>query len=103
MPPKEKKMPFRFRPNYLAAFFKSIVVLGIIGKERFHYWRLLFWTIFRRPSLFPQAITLSIYGYHFRKVFEKQARSMNVEETKRGIRSMHKTHDRTIGSNEEAQ
>ena len=71
---KEKKMPFRFRPNYLAAFFRSIVVLGIIGKERFHYWRLLFWTLFRRPSLFPQAVTLSIYGFHFRKVFEKHLR-----------------------------
>jgi radical SAM superfamily enzyme YgiQ (UPF0313 family) len=74
VPQKEKKMPFRFRPNYLAAFFRSIVVLGIIGKERFHYWRLLFWTMFRRPSLFPQAVTLSIYGFHFRKVFEKHLR-----------------------------
>ena len=73
-PKREKKMPFRFRPNYLVAFFRSIVVLGIIGKERFHYWRLLFWTIFRRPSLFQQAVTLSIYGFHFRKVFEKNVR-----------------------------
>ena len=74
VPQKEKKMPFRFRPNYLAAFFRSLVVLGIVGKERFHYWRLLFWTLFRRPSLFSQAVTLSIYGFHFRKVFEKHLR-----------------------------
>jgi radical SAM superfamily enzyme YgiQ (UPF0313 family) len=71
VPHKEKKMPFRFRPNYLTAFFRSIVVLGIIGKERFYYWRLLFWTLFTRPRLLPQAVTLSIYGFHFRKVFEK--------------------------------
>jgi len=71
-PPKEKRMPFRFRPNYLAAFIRSIIVLGIIGKERFHYWRLLFWTLFSRPRLLPQAVTLSIYGFHFRKVFEKR-------------------------------
>jgi len=31
----------------------------------------LFWSLFRRPKLFPLAITLSIYGYHFRKVFEQ--------------------------------
>jgi radical SAM superfamily enzyme YgiQ (UPF0313 family) len=74
VPPKEQKMPFRFRPNYLAAFFRSLVVLGIIGKEKFHYWRLLSWTLLRRPSLFPQAVTLSIYGFHFRKVFEKHLR-----------------------------
>jgi radical SAM superfamily enzyme YgiQ (UPF0313 family) len=70
--PPKVKMPFRFRPNYLAAFVRSIIVLGIIGKERFHYWRLLFWTLCSRPRLFPQAVTLSIYGFHFRKVFEKR-------------------------------
>ncbi|MCK9419974.1 MAG: B12-binding domain-containing radical SAM protein [Nitrospirae bacterium] len=72
VPHKEKKMPFRFRPNYLAAFIRSVIVLGIIEKERFHYWGLLFWTLFSRPRLFPQAVTLSIYGFHFRKVFEKR-------------------------------
>jgi len=71
-PRQEKKMPFRFRPNYVAAFIRSLIVLGIIGKERFHYWRLLFWTLFSRPRLLTQAVTLSIYGFHFRKVFEKR-------------------------------
>ncbi|MFZ2198806.1 MAG: DUF4070 domain-containing protein [Thermodesulfovibrionales bacterium] len=69
IPPKKKL--FHFRCNYIFAFIRSIIVLGIIGKERFHYWRLLFWTLITRPSLFPQAVTLSIYGFHFRKVFEK--------------------------------
>ncbi|HSW63151.1 MAG TPA: B12-binding domain-containing radical SAM protein [Dissulfurispiraceae bacterium] len=69
-PPQGKL--FHFRCNYIAAFIKSIIVLGIIGKERFHYWRLLFWTLLTRPRLFPQAVTLSIYGFHFRKVFEKR-------------------------------
>jgi hypothetical protein len=48
-----------------------MIVLGIIGKERFHYWRLLLWTAFRRPRLLPQAVTLAIYGFHFRKIVEK--------------------------------
>lgn len=72
IPPKKKKRAFRFRLNYFSAFFRSIVVLGIIGKERFQYWRLLLWTVIRRPRLLPQAVTLSIYGFHFRKVFEKR-------------------------------
>jgi radical SAM superfamily enzyme YgiQ (UPF0313 family) len=67
----QKKL-FHFRVNYIGAFIKSIIVLGIIGKERFHYWRLLLWTICTRPRLMPQAVTLSIYGFHFRKVFEKR-------------------------------
>jgi len=28
--------------------------------------------VFSRPRLLPQAVTLSIYGFHFRKVFEKR-------------------------------
>jgi hypothetical protein len=44
--------------------------LGIRGVERAHYWKLVVWTAFRRPSLFPLAITLSIYGFHFRQVVE---------------------------------
>jgi radical SAM superfamily enzyme YgiQ (UPF0313 family) len=52
------------------AFFRSNIRLGILGKERFHYWRLLLWTLFRRPELFSLAITLAIHGRHFRKICE---------------------------------
>jgi len=40
------------------------------GSERAHYWALLFWTIFRRPKLFPLAVTMAISGFHFRQVVE---------------------------------
>ncbi len=53
--------------EYLMAFARSIVRLGVIGRERVQYWRLLIWTFFHRPALFPLAVTLSIYGHHFRK------------------------------------
>jgi len=52
----------------LLAFFRSIFQLGIFGRERCHYWKLFFWTLFKKPQLFPLAIEFSIYGYHFRKV-----------------------------------
>jgi len=61
---------FRFHFNHIGALFKSVLFLGIIGKERIHYWRLFFWSLFRHPRLFPLAITFAIYGFHFRKVFE---------------------------------
>ncbi|HTI99263.1 MAG TPA: DUF4070 domain-containing protein [Dongiaceae bacterium] len=51
----------------LRAFFQANIRLGILGRERFHYWGLLAWTFFRRPTLLPLAVTLSIYGHHFRK------------------------------------
>ncbi|HLE31733.1 MAG TPA: B12-binding domain-containing radical SAM protein [Bacteroidota bacterium] len=62
--------PFRLQSGYLKALAKSIIMLGVIGKERVHYWKLFFWSLFTRPRLFPLAITLSIYGFHFRKIFE---------------------------------
>jgi radical SAM superfamily enzyme YgiQ (UPF0313 family) len=52
----------------IAAFLSSMVEIGIKSKERWHYWRLFFWTLFHFPKKFPLAITFTIYGYHFRKV-----------------------------------
>ena len=57
--------------GYASAFFKSLLVLGIKDGARFHYWKLFFWSLFRKPKLFPMAITYAIYGFHFRKVFEE--------------------------------
>jgi radical SAM superfamily enzyme YgiQ (UPF0313 family) len=52
------------------AFFRSSIRLGIFGKERFQYWKLLLWTLRKRPQLMSLAITFAIYGHHFRKVCE---------------------------------
>jgi len=56
--------------SYFGAPLKSMVVLGMKDNARFYYWKLLFWSLFRRPRLLPMALTYSIYGFHFRKVFE---------------------------------
>ncbi|MBN1310457.1 MAG: B12-binding domain-containing radical SAM protein [Anaerolineae bacterium] len=56
--------------QHFLALGRSIYQLGIRGVERAHYWKLFFWTLFRRPRLFPLAITLAIYGFHFRQVAE---------------------------------
>ena len=61
-------MPMDFQ-RFLA-FFRSSFRLGIWGKERLHYWHLLIWTLFRRPRLMPLAITLAIYGHHYRRICE---------------------------------
>ena len=54
--------------EHIMALFRSIYHLGIIDKERIFYWKLVFWTLFHRPGLFPLAIVFSIYGFHFRKI-----------------------------------
>jgi radical SAM superfamily enzyme YgiQ (UPF0313 family) len=62
------KIRVQWEPQYILALWRSIYELGIRGVERIQYWRLFFWTLFRRPRLFPLAITFSIYGFHFRQV-----------------------------------
>ncbi len=64
----EVSIPMDFQ-RFLA-FFRSSFRLGIWGKERFQYWHLLLWALFRKPKLFPWAITLAIYGHHYRKICE---------------------------------
>jgi len=52
----------RFRWIYLS-------YLGMKEKGRRYYWKVFFWTLLHRPKLFPAAITYSITGFHFRKIF----------------------------------
>lgn len=54
----------------LLSLLRSMWRLGILGRERFQYWGLLRWTLMHRPRAFPLAITLAIYGHHFRRVCE---------------------------------
>jgi radical SAM superfamily enzyme YgiQ (UPF0313 family) len=62
---------FRVQKGYVGAFFKSVLLLGVLGKERLYFWWLIFWCLFKKPRLFPQALTYAVYGYHFRKIAEK--------------------------------
>ncbi len=66
-PPESRVRPTR---NDLLAFLRSVIRLGILGRERYYYWKLILWTSFRRPALLPLAVTLAISGFHFRKVCE---------------------------------
>ena len=65
-----RKRSFHFKFSDLSAFIKSIFLLGIKERERSYYWKLFFWSLFRKPQLVPLAITYTVYGYHFRKVYE---------------------------------
>jgi radical SAM superfamily enzyme YgiQ (UPF0313 family) len=75
-PPRIKRG--RFQLMHLRAMAQSVVRLGIIGRERFQYWKLLAWSLFRKPRLLPLAITLSIYGHHFRRVFRRHEKRLKA-------------------------
>jgi len=62
------------RLNYraLKGFIKSIIIIGIINKGRREYWKLIFWTLFKRPKSIVDAIEYAVYGHHYRIVYKIQ-------------------------------
>jgi radical SAM superfamily enzyme YgiQ (UPF0313 family) len=57
--------------NEVGGLFKSIWLMGICGTNRDQYWKLFFKTLFSEPKKFPMVITLSVYGFHFKKVAQE--------------------------------
>jgi radical SAM superfamily enzyme YgiQ (UPF0313 family) len=62
---------FRISPRHLMALIRAAWALGFKEKGRLYYWRLVFWTLLKRPRAFPLSMTLAIQGFHLRKVAEK--------------------------------
>ncbi len=58
--------------HHVKAAFRSLWFLGVREKGREHYWKLFMSTLFKSPRKFPRFMSLSIYGYHFRKVAASQ-------------------------------
>jgi len=53
----------------LLAFIKSVYIIGFLNKGRTEYWKLIIWTLFNKPKLMVDALTYTVYGYHFRTVY----------------------------------
>ena len=62
---------FKLSLLHLVAWIRSIWVLGVWEKGRIHYWKLVAWTLLKKPKTFPLSMTLAVQGFHFRKVAEK--------------------------------
>jgi len=70
---------------HFIAWLRSIWVLGIKEKGRTHYWKLVVWTLLKKPKTFPLSMTLAAQGFHFRKVAQKVRISLtsNIQELER--------------------
>jgi len=66
-PPFKEQSRITF--NKLMALIKSVFYIGIFNIDRKYYWNLIFWSLFNKPKSFPLAVTYSIFGYHFKKIF----------------------------------
>jgi radical SAM superfamily enzyme YgiQ (UPF0313 family) len=54
--------------SQIKAFLQSVWVLGIRQRGSFYYWKLLAWTLCRRPRFFALSVTLAVCGFHFRQI-----------------------------------
>jgi radical SAM superfamily enzyme YgiQ (UPF0313 family) len=59
----------RARFSLIRSFLKTVYIIGIANKGRREFWKLVIWTLFKRPLLFKEAIQFAVYGYHFRIVY----------------------------------
>lgn len=73
-----RKTTVNIRINEILAFFKTVIVMGLDPKESKYYWNLIFWTLWNDLKKFPTAITMVIYGYHFRRVTAMNLRLLEL-------------------------
>jgi radical SAM superfamily enzyme YgiQ (UPF0313 family) len=55
----------------IRAFIMLIWLLGTLEKGKKYFWKLLVYSLFRHLNKFQLAMTMAVYGYHFRKVAAK--------------------------------
>jgi radical SAM superfamily enzyme YgiQ (UPF0313 family) len=82
-PPRINKAP-QLKLQHIEGLFKSIWFLGIREKGRRYYWRLILSTLLKKPRAFPLSVSLSVFGFHFRKVAEKLTLSQLEDMTSTG-------------------
>lgn len=73
--PQKRLRVSQIRSHHIEGFIKAIWFLGIKEKGRRYYWKLMFLTLLKHPQSFPLSVSLSVFGYHFRKVAERFTRS----------------------------
>jgi radical SAM superfamily enzyme YgiQ (UPF0313 family) len=60
---------FRRHSYDARALLRSMWFLGVRSRGRIYYWKLLAWSLFRKPQLSSLAVTLAVQGFHLRKMF----------------------------------
>jgi radical SAM superfamily enzyme YgiQ (UPF0313 family) len=58
----------QIKTREVIAFIKLIWKLGILENGRKYFWKLLAISLFKHPRKFSLAMTLAVYGFHFRKI-----------------------------------
>ena len=95
-PPRKNKVK-KITFAEIKAFLESTVMLGIFGKERIEYWKMLIWSFLKKREHFPLVVKHMILGFHFRKIAEKISRKEVVLPLKNPVSpflKLNKSHER---------
>ena len=52
----------------IKAFLRLVWLLGMLEKGKKYFWKLVAVSLFKYPDKFPLAMTMAVYGYHYRKI-----------------------------------
>ncbi|MFC1950609.1 B12-binding domain-containing radical SAM protein [Chloroflexota bacterium] len=69
--PQNRRGISQIQTHHIKGFFRSLWILGVREKGKKYYWKFLISTLLKHPRSFPLSISLTVYGFHFRKVIEK--------------------------------
>ncbi len=58
------------KKSEIKAFFMLLWKIGICEKGKIHFWNIFWYSLMKYPKKFSLAMTLTVYGYHFRKIAE---------------------------------
>jgi radical SAM superfamily enzyme YgiQ (UPF0313 family) len=61
----------RIRWTEMKAVIKSFWFIGVVGEARKYYWKLLSWTLLKRPRALSLAVAMAICGIHLQKVADE--------------------------------
>jgi len=64
----------------IKGFLKSLWYLGVIGRSKLLYWKFMTKVIFKYRRAFPEAVELTVYGVHFRKITEQLKREVKAQQ-----------------------
>ncbi|MBI1936880.1 MAG: B12-binding domain-containing radical SAM protein [Ignavibacteriales bacterium] len=54
----------------IKAFFRLLWTIGVLEKGKRYFWQTFIYSLFKHPKKFSLAMTLAVYGYHFRRIAE---------------------------------
>ena len=54
----------------IKALIRSLWILGVVTRGRTYFWQFLIRSIVRYPRKFHLAVTMAVYGFHFRRIVQ---------------------------------